>query len=128
VHSRQFLPHGRDDIQSLVHLRQARLALALHGERPAAPACAQSHPEGQPLCRRQGQQGVSLGLGPSLLTPLHSLRRIAQAPQGAFDPQGLVALFCLSILMHQLGEGVREATIRRGFITLVNTHASQKAA
>jgi hypothetical protein len=30
--------------------------------------------------------------------------------------------------MHQLGEGVREATIRRGFITLVNTHASQKAA
>ena len=59
---RQRLPRGQDGRQALVHLRQARLALALHGQRPAPPACPMPHIERKPLRSRQGQEGLGLRL------------------------------------------------------------------
>ena len=56
------MPRGQDGGQALVELRQACLALALHGQRPAAPAGAKPHLERKPLRGRQGQQGLGLRL------------------------------------------------------------------
>ena len=45
-----------------MELRQARLTLALYGQRPAPPACSYLYPERKPLRGRQSQQGVGLCL------------------------------------------------------------------
>ena len=59
---RQRLPRGHDGRQALVQLCQARRTLALHGQRPAPPACSIPHTERKPLRRRQGQEGLGLCL------------------------------------------------------------------
>ena len=56
------LPRGQDGGHALAHLCQACLALALHGQRPAAPARPIPHPERKPLRGRQGQEGLGLRL------------------------------------------------------------------
>ena len=59
---RQRLPRGQDGRQALAHLRQARLALALHGQRPAPPDGAIPTQSGNPCVGRQGQEGLGLRL------------------------------------------------------------------
>jgi hypothetical protein len=48
--------------------RQARLALALHGQRPTAPAGAKPRMERKPVRGRQGQEGLSVRLDCRRLT------------------------------------------------------------
>ena len=49
-------------VMPLVYLRQALLALALHGWRPAMPVGAKPRKERKPMGRGQAQEGRGLGL------------------------------------------------------------------
>ena len=64
----QLRPRSQDSGQALVHLCQARLALALRDQHPAAKEGADPRKQGKPLRGRQGQQGVGLRLERGRLT------------------------------------------------------------
>jgi hypothetical protein len=59
---RQRLSRRRDGLHAPAELRQASLALALHGQRPATPAGPISPMEWKTLRGRQGHEGLGLRL------------------------------------------------------------------
>ena len=78
-------PRGQVGGEPLPHLGQARLALALHGQRPAVQDRAPGHPLHKPLFRRQGRRGRCLlvrrqHLAAALMHDGRIDQRLRQAP------------------------------------------------